>query len=83
VARREDAILVPPQAIRREVSGVAVYITDGDVVRRRAVETGLAREDAVEISSGLEGSEEVIVVANGDLADGLKISKKVTFKPYK
>jgi RND family efflux transporter MFP subunit len=80
VARREDAILVPPQAIRREVEGVTVYVAEGNVVRRRLVETGLAREDAVEIVSGLDGDEEVIVFANSDLDDGIKISKKEPFK---
>ena len=82
VARHEEAILIPPQALRRELSGSAVYVVNGDVVRRRAVETGLAREDAVEIVSGLGADAEVIVYANADLDDGVEVSKKEAFKPH-
>jgi multidrug efflux pump subunit AcrA (membrane-fusion protein) len=82
VARREGALLVPPQAVRREPEGKAVYVVADGVVRRRAVETGLARENAVEIVSGLSPDDEVIVYANDDLADGLRVSEKVPFRPH-
>jgi multidrug efflux pump subunit AcrA (membrane-fusion protein) len=83
VARHEEAVLVPPQALRREPEGTAVYVADGDVVRRRLVKTGLTREDAVEIVSGLGADEEVIVYANGGLDDGVKIHKKAPYQPHK
>jgi membrane fusion protein (multidrug efflux system) len=82
VARHEEAVLIPPQALRRETGGSAVYVVEGDVVRRRAVEAGLAREDAVEIVSGLGADEEVIVYANEDLDDGLRVSEKTPFRPH-
>jgi multidrug efflux pump subunit AcrA (membrane-fusion protein) len=82
VARSEEAVLIPPQALHREPEGTAVYVAEDSVVRRRLVETGLAREDAVEIVSGLGVDEEVIVYANGSLDDGIKISKKEAFKPH-
>jgi len=82
VARHEGAVLIPPQALRREASGTAVYVVVDDVVRRRPVEMGLAREDAVEITAGLKEAEEVIVYANDDLDDGLRVSKKVPFEPH-
>lgn len=82
VARHENAVLIPPQALRREPEGKAVYVTAGDVVRRRIVETGLTREDAVEIVSGLGADEEVIVYANADLDDGLRVSDKVPYRPH-
>ncbi|HUV87373.1 MAG TPA: efflux RND transporter periplasmic adaptor subunit [bacterium] len=83
VARSDDALLVPPQALRREPEGTAVYVAEGGIVRRRLVELGLAREDAVEVVSGLGADEEVIVYANGDLDDGVKILKKVPYQPHK
>jgi len=82
VARHEGAVLIPPQALRREPRGTAVYVVEGGAARRRAVETGLAREDAVEIVSGLGADEEVIVYANSDLDDGIKISKKEAYQPH-
>lgn len=82
VERSEKALLVPPQAIHRETGGLAVYVVEDGLVRRHAVRTGLSREDAVEIVSGLEADDEVIVHANGDLAEGIKISKKVPYRPH-
>jgi multidrug efflux pump subunit AcrA (membrane-fusion protein) len=82
VARREEALLVPPQAIHREVDGLAAYVAEDGVVKRRPVVTGLSREDAVEIISGLQADDEVIVYANGDLDDGIKITKKVPYQPH-
>ena len=82
VARSEEALLVPPQAIHREVDGLAAYVAEGETVRRRLVETGLSRADAVEIVSGLEADDEVIIYANGDLDDGIKITKKVPYQPH-
>lgn len=82
VARSEDALLVPPQAIHRETGGLAAYVAEGDTVKRRAVEVGLSRADAVEVVSGLEADDDVIVYANGDLDDGVKITKKVPYQPH-
>jgi multidrug efflux pump subunit AcrA (membrane-fusion protein) len=82
VARHEKALLIPPQAVHREAEGLAAYVAEGETVRRRLVETGLSREDAVEIVSGLQVDDEVIVYANGDLDDGIKINKKVPYKPH-
>jgi multidrug efflux pump subunit AcrA (membrane-fusion protein) len=83
VARHEKAVLIPPQALHREPDGTAVYVAEGGVVRRRFVKTGLAREDAVEIVSGLGPDEEVIVYANGGLDDGIKVHKKTPYQPHK
>jgi multidrug efflux pump subunit AcrA (membrane-fusion protein) len=82
VARRENALLVPPQALRREAEGMAVYVAEGNVIRRRAVAVGLSREDAVQITSGLDADDDVVVYANGDLDDGIKIIKKVPYRPH-
>ncbi len=83
VARHEEAVLIPPQAVHRETEGLAVYVALGDVVQRRGVEIGLSHEDVVEVTAGLEAGDEVIVYANGDLADGIKINKKVPYQRHK
>jgi multidrug efflux pump subunit AcrA (membrane-fusion protein) len=82
VKRREDVLLLAPTAVHREAEGLAVYVAAGDVIRRRAVETGLAREGAVEITGGLKGGEEVVMYASDDLADGLKITKKTPYEAH-
>ena len=65
------------------MDGLAAYVAEDGVVKRRPVVTGLSREDAVEIISGLQADDEVIVYANGDLDDGIKITKKVPYQPHK
>jgi multidrug efflux pump subunit AcrA (membrane-fusion protein) len=82
VARRDNALLVPPQAVRREPGGTVVYVAQDGTVARRPVEVGIAREGAVEIVSGLDADDEVIVYANGNLDDGIKIKKKVPYQPH-
>lgn len=83
VGRKEDALLIPPQAIRREGGSTVVYVVAGDRMRRRPVTVGLTREDAAEVASGLRAGEEVVVFANRDLEDGLKIIKKVPYRPHR
>jgi RND family efflux transporter MFP subunit len=61
-----DAILVPPAALREGV----VWVVEDGVARRRAVEIGVFGDDQVEILSGLDGDEILIVDPPNRLADG-------------
>jgi RND family efflux transporter MFP subunit len=71
------AIAVPPTAIRRDASNTAyVLIVDHERIARRDVVTGATDEQAglVQITSGLEGGETVIVGP----ASGLEPGQHVT-----
>jgi len=83
VARREAAVLIPPQALRREAAAYAVYVMEGNVMRRRPVSVGAAREDAVEITAGVAAGDEVVVFANRDAEDGLKVVRKTRYRPHR
>ena len=71
------AVAVPPTAIRRDAAGkVFVLIVDHERIARREVTTGAIDEQAslVQIVSGLEGGESVIVGP----ASGLEPGQRVT-----
>ncbi|UCE28264.1 MAG: hypothetical protein JSW52_05830, partial [Candidatus Coatesbacteria bacterium] len=79
--RSENALVVPNRAIRRESEGIAVYVAENRVVARRPVETGISTETEVEIVNGISPDDDVIVFANKDLRDGIKISKADKYQP--
>jgi membrane fusion protein (multidrug efflux system) len=75
--RRENALLVPKAALVREEERVFVFVVDASgektVAKRKMIELGLANDDFVEATSGIEPSEQVIVAGQIGLKDGAEI----------
>ncbi len=62
VARKEDALIVPNRAIRRDSRGnYYVEVAAGGVLAQRTVTTGLGNEQFTEILEGVREGEEVVV----------------------
>ncbi len=57
-----QAITLPPEAVLRDNAGTYVYILQDSVAKRRSVQTGVIQNGRLEITSGLDGTEDVIVV---------------------
>ncbi len=72
---REKAVLVPKEAVVSRGGQRVVYVVKGDVVQERPVQVGLARNGQVEIVSGVDAGEEVVVSGQSDLRDGDKVRK--------
>lgn len=72
VSQRDHALLVPPASIRNN----AVWIVEGDHLRRSPVQSGIRGSDRTEIRSGL--SERACVVS--DPPDNLKAGERVSAK---
>jgi RND family efflux transporter MFP subunit len=69
-----DVITVPKGAIVRDGAGPATcFVLDADTVRRREVTTGLEENGLVEVITGLDGSERVIVSGAAALTDGQRV----------
>jgi RND family efflux transporter MFP subunit len=73
----DEALSVPQEAVVRLAEGDAVYVVraegDGGVAEARAVTLGLAQDNRVEITSGIEAGDQVVVVGQQDLADGDRV----------
>jgi RND family efflux transporter MFP subunit len=68
--------LVPKAAIRTENSQTYVFVVANDLVDRRAVKTGGADGDRLEVLAGLNPGERVVVSPPPGLTSGTRVSVK-------
>lgn len=78
VAVRRGATVVPEQAVVLRPAGGVVYVPEGEVVKERAVRTGVLRDGEIEILAGLKAGETVVVDGAGMLTDGTRIKLRET-----
>jgi HlyD family secretion protein len=73
--RIPDALTVPREAVRKgEKPGAGqVAVVNGDTAQLRPVTTGAEDTNSVQITSGLQPSESVIILSGRDVKDGQKI----------
>jgi len=64
------ALLLPREAVLRELQKAHVYVAADNVAEKRAVTLGLEEGDLIEVISGVEAGDRVIVTGQGGLKDG-------------
>jgi RND family efflux transporter MFP subunit len=71
VALREipNALVLPPQAINSTTKGTTVFIVDQGKAKAVPLHTGITDGQWIEITDGLRGDEEVVVVGKRQLLD--------------
>ena len=67
---RPEALLLPREAVLRELQKAHVFVASNDVAEKRAVTLGLEEGDFIEVTSGVEVGDQVIVAGQGGLKDG-------------
>ncbi len=67
---------VPRQAVIKESGVTSVFVLDGEVARRRVIKTGQTRDQLIEVASGLEVGDRVILSLQ-PLADGQTVHCRV------
>lgn len=72
--KAENVVMVPIEAVNIGKDGSFVYIVNNGTVEIRNVETGIASAEYMEIKSGLEGNEQVILSAGTGIAEGVKVT---------
>jgi RND family efflux transporter MFP subunit len=72
-SQARPATLAPRGAIRADGGTTVAFVVRGDVVERRAVATGDADGDRVEIRAGLQAGDRVVLNPPADLADGARV----------
>lgn len=71
-----EALLVPQAAILNDQQGDFVYVAEGDLARRRGVQTRAARGEFREVLSGLKAGELLIVSGGTKVADGRAVQAR-------
>ncbi len=74
VDRRPNALVIPKEALVLESIGDAVFVVADDVAQRREVTLGFTESDIVEITSGVDEGEQVVVIGQDSLSDGTAVS---------
>ena len=74
---KEDAVVVPASAVTLDASnadeGTVMVVDDKQIAHETKVTIGVRNVDRMEITSGLEGGETVVVEGNYALPDGAKV----------
>jgi membrane fusion protein (multidrug efflux system) len=70
----KDAILVPLLAVIPMEDGKAVYVVNSSQAKRRDVKLGIIKGDQVQIESGLEPGDKLIIAGHRFVAPGQKVN---------
>jgi RND family efflux transporter MFP subunit len=74
--RREQAVVVPEQAVVLRPAGKVVYLIAEGKARQQIVEVGSKQRGLIEITGGLHGGETVALDGAGFLTDGAAVNVK-------
>jgi membrane fusion protein (multidrug efflux system) len=72
-SQKPDAILVPREAIVRQGTSSVVFVNNNGKAEQRVVQTGMSDNTNIEIVSGVAPGEQVVVVGQNSLRDGVPI----------
>jgi len=75
---QEKGVLIPQAALRRSPDQDFVLVVADDILERRAVTAGAARDEDILILAGLDAGESVVTGGPADLADGDRVEE---FRP--
>jgi membrane fusion protein (multidrug efflux system) len=68
--RRADALTIPRIALLDTDGASNVFVVAGGKAEQRAIKTGLSNAGKVEVTEGLKGGEQVVIVGQNGLKDG-------------
>ncbi len=72
--RHENALQVPRSAIVEEGDVSSVFVVEDDVAKRKTVETGFSEKGMIEITSGLDDTDKVIIVGQVGLKPDARVA---------
>jgi len=70
LVQRDNTLLIPQEAIMEKEGQKEVFVVRDKKVHLQKISTGLERDDLVEVVSGLEEGDTVVVAGPSDLKDG-------------
>ncbi|MBE3127297.1 MAG: efflux RND transporter periplasmic adaptor subunit [Candidatus Atribacteria bacterium] len=73
VKTNQDVLIIPSSALTRKQDGIYVYAVEEGIARQKEVVLGIIQGERIEILDGLSEGEEIVVLGNQELEDGLKV----------
>ena len=74
IDERPDALLVPLEAVVTRRDDNSLFVVEGGVVERRAVDMGYVSDGNVEILNGVAAGEWVVTTGHGGLRNGARVA---------
>jgi membrane fusion protein (multidrug efflux system) len=71
--RHATALLLPRESVIRELRTAHVFVTENEKAVKRAVELGIEEGEFVEVITGLDDGDTVVIAGQGGLDDGQRI----------
>jgi len=71
--KHSDALVIPAAAVVEEDNQTVVYVVNDGAAVRREIQTGIVDGGAIEVLSGLEETDQIVVTGQGSLRDGSKV----------
>jgi RND family efflux transporter MFP subunit len=69
-----EAVVIPVTALLYDETRIKVFLLDQDRAREQLIKIGAKYGEMVEVLEGLQGGEQLIVVGQNNLVQGLKVS---------
>jgi RND family efflux transporter MFP subunit len=76
----EDAVIVPLEALVTTPKGQVVFVVEDGKAIARAVKTGIEADNRIQLVSGVQPGDKVIIAGNEKLKDGVEVSLAVDEK---
>ena len=74
VKTNQDTLIIPSNALTRKKDGIYVYVIEEEIARQKEVVLGIIQDERVEILEGLSEKEEIVILGNQELEDGVKVT---------
>lgn len=71
---KEDALLIPMEAINADKSGDFLYVVENGVVIKRSIVCGISSDEYTEVLEGITEADEIIVSAFSELTEGMAVT---------
>ena len=76
VAAKDDALLLPSEAVFAKAEGPAVFVVENGRAQLRTITTGLKGDDDYEVTDGLEPGDAVILRPPSDIGPGARVASR-------
>jgi len=71
--QRAGALLIPKQAVLEEDDESTVFVVQDSIAVRRAVTTGYANGDRIELLDGVAAGERIVITGQATLQDSARV----------